>query len=497
MNELNRLLNNLTLRQKISIAVAAALVAGLLLSLSHWNHERDFQPLFTNLAPEDAGPLVANLHENGVEYRLADGGSTVLVSSAKVAETRLQLASAGLPKSGRIGYELFDKTNFGATDFDEQVNYHRALEGELERSVVSLAEVEQARVHITFPKDSVFLESREPAKASVLVKLRPGARLSRQNVLAICNLTASAVEGLAPGAVSVLDSQGNLLNRPHQALAADGSESDDTVLEYRQKVEHDMLAKINSTLDPLLGEGKYRAAVSVDCDMTSGEQSEETFDPTKSVMVSSQRTEDSTGGATASGIPGTASNLPRPVTRPLAGAAGASRHTENIAYESSRTVRRTRLPQGAIKRVSVSILVDHTVRLATVGSGRNVKTQRIVEPPSAEKLKVVKDLVAGVAGIVPGRDQLVVESYPFESTLTPDTLPSTSAPPATTPYPWAPAWLREALQQKSFPVLLGIGAAAGIALLAVFILLIRRSPKEMISAHVPGALPAGQGAAHP
>ena len=228
-------------------------MAGLA-AFSRWNRERDFRPLYSALSPEDAAAVLAKVRESGSEFRLSDNGTVVLVPSAKVAELRLQLAAAGIPKSGRIGFELFDKTNFGASDFTEQVNYHRALEGELERSVMSLAEVEQARVHITFPKDSVFLESRQPAKASVLVKLRAGAQLSAQNVAAICQLTASAVEGLAPEAVSVVDMRGNLLNRRAQALSPRTiREPSEAALDYRQKIEHDLLAKINTTLEPLLG----------------------------------------------------------------------------------------------------------------------------------------------------------------------------------------------------------------------------------------------------
>ena len=180
----------------------------------HWQKEADFKPLFTGLAPEDAAGIVQKLKESGVEYRLPDAGGAVLVPSARLAELRLSMAAAGLPKTGRIGFELFDKTNLGATEFTEHVNYRRALEGELERSIMSLAEVEQARVHMTFPKDSVFLDAQQPAKASVLVKIRPGARLSPQNVQAINHLVASAVEGLSPDAVSVLDMNGNLLGRP-------------------------------------------------------------------------------------------------------------------------------------------------------------------------------------------------------------------------------------------------------------------------------------------
>src|SRR5439155_3897758 len=149
--------------------------------------------------------VVQKLKEAGVPYRLSENGGTVMVPSDRIAEWRLGMAAAGLPKSGRIGFELFDKTNFGATEFTEHINYRRALEGELERSVMSLSEVEQARVHITFPKDSVFAEARQPAKACVLVRVRHGMRLESQNVLAVCHLVASAVEGLAPESVAVLE----------------------------------------------------------------------------------------------------------------------------------------------------------------------------------------------------------------------------------------------------------------------------------------------------
>jgi len=292
---MKRLLDSLNWKQKISLLVVAGLVVAGLFSLSRWNRERDFRPLYTSLSPEDAGAVLAKIRESGAEYRLAENGSSVLVPSARVAELRLQLAAAGVPKSGRMGFELFDKTNFGASDFAEQVNYHRALEGELERSVMSLAEVEQARVHLTFPKESVFLENRQPAKASVLVKLKAGTQLSAQNVAAICQLTASAVEGLAPEAVSVVDMRGNLLNRARKAVSEESGEPSEAILDFRQKIEHDLIAKINATLEPLLGADRFRASASVDCDFTSGEQSDETFDPAKSVMVTSQKTEDISG----------------------------------------------------------------------------------------------------------------------------------------------------------------------------------------------------------
>ena len=472
MEQLKQLLARLSLGQRVTIVLAIVAVIGGLYSLSHWNKERDFRPLFSQLAPEDAGQVVAKLRETATEFRLTENGTTIMVPSQKVAELRLQLATAGLPKSGRIGYELFDKTNFGATDFAEQVNYHRALEGELERSVMSLAEVEQARVHITFPKDSIYTESRQPAKASVMVKLRLGAKLSAQNVVAICHLAASAVEGLQPEAVSVLDMSGNLLNRARKP-GTDNGDSSEANLEYRQKIEHDLLVKIHGTLEPLLGAERYRASVSVDCDLTSGEQSEEVYDPTKSVMLSSQRTEDGVTSNSNAGLPGTASNLPRPPTSPRSGTGGSNRRTENMSFQSSRLVRHTRLPQGGIKRISVSVLLDHDIR--------NEKGKRVVSAPAPEKLKVVRDLVAGVIGSVPDRDQIVVESFPFDATAHWEQPPAT---PVTAPggglAPFGPPWLQELMKQKNFIVIAGAaGGILALLLLGIIVLLFNRKAKTI------------------
>src|SRR5579864_423161 len=394
MNQLKAIFGRISTSQKILLAAAIIAVVGGLSALSHWNEERDFEPLFTNVAAEDAGPMLAKLRESATEYRLADGGATVLVHAARVAELRIEMASAGLPKSGRIGFELFDKTNFGASEFEEQVNYHRAIEGELERTIMSIREVEQARVHVTMAKDSLYTEQRQAAKASVLVKLRHAAALSPANVAAICQLTASAIPGLTADQVSLVDTNGNLLNRPRSNSSPDAQDGD-AALDYRKSVEKDLQSKISATLEPLLGAEHFRAGVSADVDLSSGEQSEEVFDPAKSVMVTSQRSDDGPSMPLASGIPGTASALPNALPRPSSSASNYARHNESIAYQTSRLVKHTRLPQGTIKKLSLSVLIDHDLRWE--GSGD--KARRIVEPPSAEKLKVIHDLVAAATGL--------------------------------------------------------------------------------------------------
>lgn len=460
-----QLWESLTVTQRVSIVgVAAVFALGLFLIARHQS-EQNFKPLFQNVSSEDAALILTRLRESGEAFRLADGGATIKVASEKIDELRIQLAADGLPKSGRIGFELFDKTNFGASEFAEQVNYHRAVEGELERSVLSLHEVEQARVHITFAKNSIFLERREPAKASVLVKLRPGVKLSPQNIQAITHLTASAVEGLTPERVSVLDMHGNLLNKPRREDPS-GSEPSEALLAYRAYLEKELLSKIRELLDPLLGPERYRATVSVDCDPASGDQSEESFDPSRSVMTAAQRSEDGAVPATANGVPGTPSSLPRPTSRPSTAAGGAYRRTENTTFQTSRVVRRIQFPQGQVKRMSVSVLLDHSVRF----EGQ----KKIVEAPPPQQLKSIREVVAAVVGFQESRgDVLTIETLPFSTSAQPE--PPLSMPDRSrVALPeWLPAWLRapferqfeSLLEQSWFP-----------AAVVVFIVLMIASP---------------------
>ncbi len=410
MGQLQKIYKSLSVGQRIGIVAAVLLIMGGMVSFVRWRHDSDFRPLFTGMAPEDAAGVVQKLKESGVEHQIGGNGSSVLVPSAKVDELRLELAGAGLPKSGRIGFELFDKTNLGITDFSEHVNYRRALEGELERSVRVLSEVEQARIHLSFPKDSVFLDAREPAKASVLVSLRPGAHLSDANVLAITNLVASAVEGLGPEYVSVVDSRGNLLGRPKRS-STDTSDGSDAALEYKHQVEKDLFAKVESTLNPLLGADHFRIGISADCDFSTSEQTDETFDPSHSVMTNSQKSEDLANKPDSTGIPGTASNIPRPISRPGTAGSTVSHKTENVAYETSRSVRQMKIPRGLLKRLSASVLIDQDVRW----EGKGIHAKRIFTPPNQDKMKSIRELVAGIIGFTPARgDQLVVQSLAFE-----------------------------------------------------------------------------------
>lgn len=481
---MKRLLANLSLRQRITIVLVIVLAGVGVYELIQYQQEADFRPLFTGVAPEEAGGIVQKLKESGVEYRLGQQNGSILVPSARLAELRITMASAGLPKTGRIGFELFDKVNLGATEFTEHINYRRAIEGELERSVMSLEAVELARIHITFPKDSVFLDAQQPAKASVLVKLRPQAHLAPQNVMAINHLVAAAVEGLSPDAISVLDMNGNLLGRPKATGSLDGPEPSGAALEYRHQMEADLLSKINSTLEPLLGAEKFRAGVSVECDFTGGEQSEEIFDPARSVMTTSQRTEDSTGSANPSGVPGTASTLPRPTSRPSSSSRNVSRTTENIAYQSSRTVKKSRMPAGLLKKMSVAVLVDQSVTWE-----KDQKSyKKVLVPPSPEALKVIREQVAGVTGFNQDRgDQLTIDTLPFENTLLLEPPDAVAAVPAA---PAAPAGFVLKWDRKT--QMIGGGALGGVLVLGFLLFLLsRRGRNAAVEYTGPAELPRG------
>jgi flagellar M-ring protein FliF len=452
-----------------TIVIVAALVSGGIFELSQWQREAGFRPLYATMAPEDAALVVQHLKESGVAYRISATGNVISVPEERVAELRLEMASAGLPKSGRIGFEIFDKTNLGMTDFAEHINYRRALEGELERSVMAINEVDQARVHISFPQESVFQEARQPAKASVLLHLRGSAQLPDSAIPAITHLISSAVEGLAPEAVSVLDMRGNLLNRAKRA-GDTSSDTSEAALEYRRTVEHDLAAKLDATLEPLVGAGRFRASVSADTDLTSGEQSEEHFDPTQSVMLSSQKTEDvASPSHTASGIPGTASNLPDPAPPPVTTGGGTSRKTESANYQSSRTVKRTVLPQGGIKRLSVSVLIDQEVHF----EGTGAQAKRVLTAPTPERLKVIHDLAAAAVGFNMERgDQMIVESLPFESTVNLEA-PGTLAPPPV-------AVVQTPLEQlkKNPKILIGSAVGAAVLLAGLFFLIFKMLKKS-------------------
>lgn len=388
-------------------AVIALTISAVILVLS-WSQKADLQPLFTNLSEEDAGQIIQKLNELRVPYSATSG--SILVPADRVYELRLSLASQGLPQGGGVGFELFDKTSFTMTDFVQKLNYRRALQGELARTIMGLAEVEKCRVHLAIPEKSLFVQREERPKASVLVKLRAGRRLSQGQVQGIVHLVSSSVEGLDPADVSVVDSRGEMLTSPHEEGLASGSGQMERQREYEKEMEN----RIVAILEPVVGKGKVRAKVAMSLDFTKVEKTEERYDPDSQVVRSEQKnvekSSSSTGGG--GGVPGVGSNLPG---RQQSAAASNEHKTytekknETINYEISKIVSRTVIPAGEIKRLSAVALVDG------IYAGAEGSSEKKYSPRSEEEIAQLEDMVKKAIGYNGQRgDEVKVVNMPFE-----------------------------------------------------------------------------------
>lgn len=368
-----------------------------------WMSHAEYAPLYAGLTEAEAGVAAARLAQLEVPYRLAESGRTILVPRDRVDQVRLTLAAEGLPSTGRLGFEIFDDASFGATEFAEQVKFRRALEGELERTIGTLDEVRRARVHISLPQRSVFLDDEEPAKASIVLELEPGRIADPETVRAVERLTASAVEGLEPERVAVLDSQGRLFSR---ADRLDG-ELTHQQLEFRRKLEQDTVRKIVETLEPYLGPGGVRANVAVDVDWDAGEQTEEVLDP-EPVALATQVSEESSFDEPPGGAPGAEANLPRQGAEIEERRGGMRRTMQTTNYQTSRTVTKLQIERGAVKRMSVAVLVDYRQEV-------DEEARKLVRVPRDESaLETIRELVTAASGAMAERgDTVTVASLPF------------------------------------------------------------------------------------
>lgn len=399
-------------RQKAFLA-GGALAAGALVALFVWLiGTPDYKQLSTGLAPTDAQALAATLDQQGIAHQISSDGKTISVPANKLDAARMQMASSQDLHSGRMGFELFDKTSWGETEFDEKVNYQRAMEGELARSIQTLDNVESARVHLVMPSDSVFLDQQQGAKASVILKLR-GGTLTKEEALAISRLIAGAVNQLKPEDVAIVDADsGRSLNGGVEAMDGAGGSAD-------------LAARLISTLEPVVGIGKIRASVNVDFDQQTTDESQEKYDPTVSAVLSQQKTEDqSSGGAASSGVPGTSSNVPsKAQAKPTITPDTQHSQTENAQYGVNRTVVHTVTPPGRIQRITAAILVDDAV-VKTVEKGKTHYSRRKL---SQQELSQIRDLAEAVIGFDAKRgDTLSVENIAFDSDSAEFDLPSVS-----------------------------------------------------------------------
>ncbi|GAB6847285.1 flagellar basal-body MS-ring/collar protein FliF [Paraburkholderia kururiensis] len=462
-----------------AVALLVAVVAGLIL----WSRAPDYKVLYSNLSDRDGGSIITALQQANVPYRFSDGGGAILVPADQVHELRLRLASQGLPKGGAVGFELMDNQKFGISQFAEQVNYQRALEGELQQTIESISSVHSARVHLAIPKPSVFVRDKEAPSASVLVNLYPGRVLDEGQVSAVTHMVSSAVPDLPVRNVTIVDQDGNLLTQSSSGAGLDASQ-----LKYVQQVERTTQQRIDAILAPLFGAGNARSQVSADLNFSKMEQTAETYGPNgtpQQAAIRSQQTSTATemsqGGA--SGVPGALSNQPpQPASAPVVapnGASGAApatpvsdRKDQTTNYELDRTVRHVQGAMGDIKRLSVAVVVNYQPLV-------DAKGHATMQPLSAEKLAQVEQLVKDAMGYDAKRgDSVNVVNAAF----TTDVDPNANLP-----------WWR---QPDMIALAKQIGTWVGIAAVALFLYFAMVKP-AMRRAFPPPEAPAAAALAGP
>jgi len=391
--------------QRRAALVAALLIGGLLGGLLWYGTRTDWRTLYAGLDPDDAQQISQTLTQAKIPFDLTADGAGIRVPAAELDKARLAAAAKGGIKSGRMGFELFDKPNWVGSEFDEQVNYQRALEGELEHTIGTLSDIESARVDLVLPHDSLFRDQERPAKAAVVIKLRRRS-LADGEADAIRNLVAGAVDGLTPDHVVLVDADGHLPLGPKTPEAIE--------LSAEQALEE----KVVSTLEPVTGPGNVRASVTLDYDDKATDTTQETYDPSQTVTLSMQRTNQSTGPqALAAGVPGTASNAPNAQAAPVyphETAAPESATAESGTYAASKTVRHIIENPGQIERMTAAIVVND--RLIQAASGNKPAVWQRWTPDQLRNLTAVAQAAVGYDAA--RGDMLTVEDLPFEGNRT-------------------------------------------------------------------------------
>ncbi|MGZ5199588.1 MAG: flagellar basal-body MS-ring/collar protein FliF [Telluria sp.] len=457
-----------TLGRNIALGAAAAAVVAIMVAVWMWSQQPEYRVLFSNYTDRDGGAITASLDQMGVKYKFSEGGSAILVPSDQVHDVRLKLAAQGLPKGGNVGFELMENQKLGVSQFLEQVNYQRSLEGELARSIQSLGAVASARVHLALPKPSVFVRDQQKPTASVLLTLQPGRALDPGQVSAIVHLVASSVPELTTGNVTVVDQNGNLLSDP--ASQASAKQLDPNQLKYVDAVQQGIVKQVESLISPLVGPGNVRAEATAEVDFAQVDTAAEMYKPNtppEPQAIRSQQTSESAGPGipAAQGVPGTLSNQPPGTNAPSQQQPGANgngapngsagqqnttaapqRRDSTTNYEVDKTVRYEQKPMGGLKRLSVGVVVNYR-RSVDPKTGKVSATPL---PPAV--IAQINELVKQAMGYSQARgDTFNVTNAPFEGVDKP-----AEAPPKVD-------WYRD-------PNLLPLGIQAGKYALAALVI---------------------------
>lgn len=438
--------NRLNGQQRIGLIVAIAAIVAVVVGSILWSRQPDFKVLFSNLGEKDGGSIIAVLEKQNTPYKLSPSGA-IMVHAEQVHQVRLKLAAQGLPHGGMVGFELMENQKFGISQFAEQVNYQRGLEGELARTIMSIGAVQAARVHLAIPKPSVFVREELKPTASVMLSLYPGRALDAAQVAGITHLISSSVPQLQAGNVSILDQNGSLLSSLKNKLTEAGLDA--TQIKYVREIENGISARIEQILKPMLGSDNFKVQVAADIDFSQSEQTAETFRPNNtpeaSAIRSRQNNETASISQPAGGVPGALTNQPpvpatAPLTAPAVGGAAAparpgqadpeergkidaagitapldaagqplnTSKNATVNYELDRTIRHTKQGMGAIRRLTAAVVVNHR-------AGTDAKTGKdITRPLSDDEMKQINDLVREAMGFSQARgDSLSVANAPF------------------------------------------------------------------------------------
>ena len=401
------------------LSAGAALALAIIVGVWLWGQQPDYKVLFSNFNDRDGGAIVASLQQMNVPYKYSDSGTAILVPANQVHDARLKLAAQGLPKGGNVGFELMENQKLGTSQFLEKVNFQRALEGELARSIQSLSSVQATRVHLAIPKDNVFIRDQQKPTASVLLNLYPGRTLDQQQISAITHLVASSVPDLPAKNVSVVDQNGNLLSEPNKSLG--NNNLDPSQLKYVQDFQQNIVKRIESIISPIVGPNNVRAEASADIDFSRSEQAAESYRPNSPPEASSIRSQQSSevyNKNTAGGVPGALTNQPPvPATAPIVtGSSAAATSASNgamvqrdstVNYEVDKTIRYTQQGMGGVKRLSVAVVVNY--KTETDKSGKTT-----TRPLTDVEKEQITDLAREAMGFNKDRgDTLNVVNSPF------------------------------------------------------------------------------------